>query len=68
MTVLANVDKDSLTWKAVEAFIQKESSDAIASLIADDRSEQQRGIIEALNRLKKLAEDEEFQPVVSTDY
>lgn len=53
------VDKDSRTWRAVEDFIASEKQDAINALIADMRSEQQRGAIAVLERLAHLAREED---------
>lgn len=64
----SNIDKNSLTWKEIEKFIYDERVDAIASLIANDRSDHQRGIIEVLDRLSSLTDEEELMPVVSAGY
>lgn len=64
---MAKAEPNSTTWKAVQAFIKSEKEDAISRLIADEKPEQQRGIIQALSRLDKLA-DEEPELIVRDTY
>jgi Mg/Co/Ni transporter MgtE len=60
------VDAQSLTWKRVQRFIDEEKADAVAYLIQDMDSEQQRGALKVLTRLEKLAESED-EEVIETD-
>lgn len=53
------IEKHSRTWRAVEAFIAREKDDAIKFLIADMKSEQQRGVLLVLEKLEKLADEPE---------
>lgn len=48
------VDRNSLTWKAVEKFIRDERKDAIDMLVADKDSDKQRGALIILERLESL--------------
>jgi len=54
-----SIDKYSLTWKTVEKFIAEERMTAVELLIGDRDSEQQRGKIELLERLQRLALEED---------
>mgnify|MGYP003627769015 FL=1 len=49
-----SIDTHSLTWKAVEKFIEQEKDDAINYLIADRDSEKQRGALIVLEKLETL--------------
>ena len=49
-----SIDTHSLTWKAVEKFIEQEKDDAIDYLIADRDSEKQRGALIVLEKLETL--------------
>lgn len=53
------VDRHSLTWKAVEKFIEQQRSEALEMLIADRDSERQRGALIVLERLGAIASQEE---------
>lgn len=52
------VDKHSSTWREVEKFIVRQRKDAVQALVADRLSEQQRGKLDLLDALQKLALDE----------
>jgi len=54
------IDKHSLTWQHIVKYANKEKSEAIEMLIADRNSEQQRGIILALDRLLAQAGDDDI--------
>lgn len=62
---MAKIDPHSQTWKAIQGFIESERKTAIQRLIADDKSEQQRGAINLLEQLEKLTEDDPI--VMKTD-
>tara|TARA_R110000851_G_scaffold111385_3_gene234722 strand:- start:506 stop:685 length:180 start_codon:yes stop_codon:yes gene_type:complete len=49
-----SIDKHSLTWKAIEKFIEQEKDDAVDYLIADRDSERQRGALVILEKLETL--------------
>jgi hypothetical protein len=49
-----SIDAHSLTWKAVEKFIEQEKDNAIDYLIADRDSERQRGALALLEKLETL--------------
>lgn len=49
-----SIDTHSLTWKAVEKFIEQEKDNAIDYLIADRDSERQRGALALLEKLETL--------------
>ena len=49
-----SIDKHSLTWKAVEKFIEQ---DAVDYLIADRDSERQRGALAVLEKLQMLGRE-----------
>lgn len=61
------IDINSPTWKHIEQFIERETTDAVAYLIRDMDSEQQRGIIKVLERLKAEASPDATR-VVTDDY
>ena len=61
------IDTNSPTWKHIEKFIKRETTDAVAYLIQDMDSEQQRGIIKVLERLKAEAITDTTR-VISDDY
>ena len=52
-----SIDTHSLTWKAVEKFIEQEKDDAIDYLIADRDSERQRGALALLEKLETLGRE-----------
>ena len=52
-----SIDKHSLTWKAVEKFIEQEKEDAVDYLIADRDSERQRGALAVLEKLQVLGRE-----------
>ena len=52
-----SIDKHSLTWKAVEKFIEQEKDDAVDYLIADRDSERQRGALAVLEKLQMLGRE-----------
>ena len=54
-----SIDAHSLTWKAVEKFIEQEKDDAIDYLIADRDSERQRGALVLLEKLETLGRQSE---------
>ena len=54
-----SIDTHSLTWKAVEKFIEQEKDDAIDYLIADRDSERQRGALALLEKLETLGRQSE---------
>jgi len=54
-----SIDAHSLTWKAVEKFIEQEKDDAIDYLIADRDSERQRGALALLEKLETLGRQSE---------
>tara|TARA_R110002072_G_C7754624_1_gene517794 strand:- start:255 stop:428 length:174 start_codon:yes stop_codon:yes gene_type:complete len=54
-----SIDAHSLTWKAVEKFIEQEKDDAIDYLIADRDSERQRGALALLEKLETLGRKSE---------
>jgi len=54
-----SIDAHSLTWKAVEKFIEQEKNDAIDYLIADRDSERQRGALALLEKLETLGRQSE---------
>lgn len=54
-----SIDAHSLTWKAVEKFIEQEKDDAIDYLIADRDSERQRGALAVLEKLVMLGRESE---------
>lgn len=64
---MANINPDSSEWKAVKAFIKSEREDALTRLIADESSEQQRGILRVLDKLKDLAKPAP-EPVITDTY
>lgn len=49
------IDRNSATWKAVEQFIKEQREQAVNQLIADYKSEQQRGALKTLEALEALA-------------
>ena len=49
-----SIDKHSLTWKAIEKFIEQQKDDAVNYLIADRDSEKQRGALIVLEKLETL--------------
>ena len=53
------VDPHSLTWKAVEKFIEEQRDEAVEMLIADRDSERQRGALIVLERLRAIGSQEE---------
>ena len=53
------IDKNSVTWKAIEKFVEQERKDCIDFLIADRDSEKQRGSLMILEKLENLADSEE---------
>jgi len=63
---MAKVDPNSLTWKAVQQFVEDKRKEAIEFLISDSSSEQQRGKIALLDELSSLPE-QSTTPVVATD-
>jgi hypothetical protein len=65
---LPNIDVNSLTWKAVLVFIEEQHKEAVTSLIADTNSEQQRGVIACLEKLKNLTEEHQETTVTEVDY
>jgi hypothetical protein len=54
-----SIDAHSLTWKAVEKFIEQEKDNAIDYLIADRDSERQRGALALLEKLETLGRQSE---------
>tara|TARA_B100002019_G_scaffold23039_1_gene17505 strand:- start:38 stop:235 length:198 start_codon:yes stop_codon:yes gene_type:complete len=52
------IDPHSLTWKTVLKFIESERQDCLDFLIADRDSERQRGALIILDKLERLAADE----------
>jgi len=54
-----SIDPHSLTWKAVEQFIEQQKDDAIDYLIADRDSERQRGALAVLEKLVMLGRESE---------
>lgn len=62
------IDRHSETWRAVTAWAQGQRQDAIEALIADHRSEQQRGRIALLDELLGLSSPEEPPTVVGDTY
>lgn len=64
---MAKINEHSPEWKAVLAFIAEEGSSAVDNLIADNKSEQQRGAIQILDKLSKLA-DPEMEPIKPDHY
>lgn len=64
---MAEINKHSETWEAVTEFLKAERKSAIEALIADTRSEHQRGAIALIDEVLKLAEAPD-QPLVGDDY
>lgn len=61
------IDVYSETWKEITKFAESEREEAVNFLIANQDSEQQRGIIKLLDRLVGLVDDP-ILPVVADDY
>lgn len=66
MTHMAKIDVHSLTWKTVLKFAEAQRKEAVAELIADINSNQQRGKIEILDALIGLHKEEQ-EEIVHTD-
>jgi len=62
------VDKNSLTWIEVKRFVESEHNKAVSALIQDKQSERQRGKIDLLSRLLKLADPQQPTVVITDDY
>ena len=60
------IDKHSETWVAMTEWARSQRQEAVAALIADRLSEQQRGKIELLDKLLRLTETE-AAPVIASD-
>ena len=56
MIRMAKIDIHSDEWQVIQKFIDVNRKDAIKSLIDDDQSEKQRGILSLLERLETLPE------------
>jgi hypothetical protein len=65
---MASIDVHSLTWKAVLSFIEEQHQEAVTNLIADNQSEQQRGVINCLEKLKNLTKESNEETVTEVDY
>lgn len=66
-TSLLMIDTNSPTWKSVLRWIEAEQADAVAYLIRDMDSEQQRGALKVLDKLKDLPNPQDSL-VVTDDY
>jgi hypothetical protein len=62
------VDVQSLTWQTITKKLQAEQDEAINSLILDRQSERQRGKIDLISRLLKLADPQSNLVVINDDY
>ena len=67
LTHMHKIDVNSETWKAVITFAEKEKAKAVDSLIEDDQSERQRGVIGCLEALENLPSPAE-KPIENVDY
>ncbi|MDR5867931.1 hypothetical protein [Halomonas koreensis] len=65
---MAKIDPSSDTWAAVLEWAHAQRDDAIEALIKDDRSEQQRGRIEAMDELLALSTPDDAPMVVADTY
>lgn len=65
---MAKIDKHSMIWRRVLKFIEDERSEAVKLLIDDSDSEQQRGIIFILDKLKELPDDRTIEPIKTDTY
>jgi hypothetical protein len=65
---MASIDVNSLTWKAILSFIEEQHKEAVKNLIADHQSEQQRGVINCLEKLKKTAVEHKEEAVTEVNY
>jgi len=62
------IDPHSDTWQAVLEWIEAGRGEAVEALIADQKSEQQRGKIDILDALRKLPDTDEAPAIVSDNY